>query len=103
MLKIIIAVIMVYSLNSYAQSTLISGMDKMKWEKIMPGVWKASFGTSGLDPLAYTNPPKKETITELGDASFPFAEESTFSQLTSERAIIRIPLDPTEKIYGLGL
>jgi len=103
MRKLLFAVIIVCSLNSFAQNTLISGMDNMKWEKIMPGVWKASFGTSGLDPLAYTNPPKTGSITKLGNAPFPFTEESTFCQLTPERAIIRMPLDPSEKIYGLGL
>jgi alpha-D-xyloside xylohydrolase len=95
--------LIICNLNGYAQNTLISGMDKMNWEKIMPGVWKASFGKSGLDPLAYAKSPKTESIKELGDAPFPFNEDSTFSLLTPERAIIRIPLKPTERIYGLGL
>jgi alpha-D-xyloside xylohydrolase len=103
MRNFLIGLILTFSLNSYTQNTLISGMDKLKWEKIMPGVWKASFGKSGLDPLAYTNPPKTKSIGELGDHPFPFNEDSTFSQLTPERAIIRIPLEVTEKIYGLGL
>ncbi len=103
MQKILIGLLITCSFNSFAQNTLISGMDKLKWEKVMPGVWKASFGTSGLDPLAYANPPKQKEIAELGDAAFPFNKDSTFSQLTDERAIIRIPLGPNEKIYGLGL
>ena len=91
------------SLNGYTQNTLISGMDKLKWEKVMPGIWKASFGKSGLDPLEYAHPPKKEIIEELGEASFPFNKDSTFSQLTPGRAVIRLPLGSSEKIYGLGL
>ncbi len=103
MRRFLIGLLITCSLNGYAQSTLISGMDKLKWEKILPGVWKASFGKSGLDPLNYANPPKQKAIVELGDATFPFNKDSTFSQLTDERAIIRIPLGPKEKIYGLGL
>ncbi|QTD37581.1 glycoside hydrolase family 31 protein [Polaribacter batillariae] len=101
--KLLFAVIIVCSLHSYSQNTFISGMNNMKWEKVMPGVWKASFGTSGLNPLEYSNPPKTASILELGDTPFPFAKASTFYQLTPERAIIRMPLDPLEKIYGLGL
>ena len=98
-----IVVICLCSLLSYAQGTLISDMDSLKWVKVMPGIWKSSFGTFGLDPLTYTNSPKEEAITELGDAPFPFVKGSTYCQRTGERALMRLPLDSTEKIYGLGL
>ncbi len=102
--KLLITLLFFSGLMSYSQNnTSISGMDKITWKKVMPGVWKASFGKLGLNPLTYTNPPKSASIKELGDSPFPFNEELTLSQLTSERAIIRLPLNPTEKIYGLGL
>jgi len=28
----------------FAQSTLISDMDTLSWEEVMPGIWKACFG-----------------------------------------------------------
>lgn len=87
----------------HAQSTLISGMDKLKWEKVMPGVWKASFGETGLNAFDYSNPPKVETIKELGDAPFPFDKNDTRYLQTKSRASIRLPLEETESIYGLGL
>jgi alpha-glucosidase (family GH31 glycosyl hydrolase) len=99
----LIGLLFTCSLNGYAQNTLISEMDKLEWEKVMPGVWKASFGEMGLNALDYSNPPKVESIKELGDTPFPFDKDSTYSLLTPRRASIRLPLDETEKIYGLGL
>jgi alpha-glucosidase (family GH31 glycosyl hydrolase) len=87
----------------HAQSTLISGMEILQWEKIMPGVWKASFGEVTLNPLDFAGSPKVEAISKLGDTAFPFDKQETRYQLTSSRANIRLPLDESEKIYGLGL
>jgi alpha-glucosidase (family GH31 glycosyl hydrolase) len=86
-----------------AQTTLISGMDILQWEKIMPGVWKASFGETGLNPFDYADPPKVSAIEELGDTPFPFDENDTRYLLSSSRASIRLPLEQEESIYGLGL
>jgi alpha-D-xyloside xylohydrolase len=86
-----------------AQSTFLTGMDQLEWEKVMPGVWKASFGIQGINPLTYANPPNEQAIRELGEPPFPFHPDSTFSLLTKERAVIRLPLDRHEEIYGLGL
>lgn len=86
-----------------AQNTLISEMDNLKWNKIMPGIWKASFGKSGLNPIEYANSPNKEAINSLGDTPVPIKLDSTFYQLTKEMAIVRLPLDKSENIFGLGL
>jgi alpha-glucosidase (family GH31 glycosyl hydrolase) len=101
--KIFTGLFFLIGLYAQAQPTLISGMEKLNWEKIMPGVWKASFGETGLNALDYANPPKIEAIKELGDTPFPFNNDETRSLLTSSRASIRLPLDETESIYGLGL
>ncbi|XOV93078.1 MAG: TIM-barrel domain-containing protein [Bacteroidota bacterium] len=92
-----------FNWSGTCQGTLISDMDLLKWEKVAPGVWKATFGEMGMNPTDYTSPPKMESLSELGESPFPFNEDSTFSQLTAERAIIRLPLEKEEKIYGLGL
>jgi alpha-D-xyloside xylohydrolase len=96
-------ILIMFCFNGHAQNTLISDMDQLIWEKVMPGIWKASVGEMGLNAMDYTNPPKTDAIEELGDAPFPFDKEATFSQLTSNRASIRLPLTDTEQIYGLGL
>ena len=88
------------SFIGYTQNTLISEMDKLKWENVMPGVWKATIGEVGLNTLDYADPPKVEAIKELGESPFPFKKEDSYSLLTPGRASIRLPLDETEKIYG---
>ena len=95
--------IMVFITSVKAETTLISDMAVLKWEKVMPGVWKASFGKQGLNALDYAEAPKVKAISELGDTPFPFNMDDTRYQLTPSRASIRLPLDETEKIYGLGL
>ena len=87
----------------HAQTPLIQGMDQLEWTKIMPGVWKASFGETRLNALDYADPPKVEALEELGDTPFPFDTETTQYLLNSSRASIRLPLEETESIYGLGL
>lgn len=69
----------------------------------MPGIWKASFGEKGLNPMDYTNSPKVGAIEALGDSPFPFAKDASRSLLTPDRASIRLPLNESEQIYGLGL
>jgi alpha-D-xyloside xylohydrolase len=90
-------------LFSQAQTPSISGMEQLEWEKVMPGVWKASFGETQLNALEYANPPKMEAIKELGDTPFPFDKEATQFLLDPSRSSIRLPLAETESIYGLGL
>ena len=86
-----------------AQNTKLSGMDQMKWKKVLPGVWKAEIGELQLDPFNYTNPPKAKAIQNLGEASFPFDAQKTLHHQTPTRIGIRLPLEEEEKIYGLGL
>lgn len=99
----LIGLLITCSFNGYSQNTLISEMDNLQWEKIMPGVWKASFGETQLNALDYASPPKVGAIEELGDTPFPFNKDATKFTLNSSRASIRLPLEETESIYGLGL
>jgi len=99
----IVGLLIISCFNGYAQTTLISGMENLEWEKVLPGVWKATLGEMGLNALDFANPPKTEAIIELGDSPFPFDKNATFSLLSQGRASIRLPLDETENIYGLGL
>lgn len=99
----IIFLFLICCFYGYAQTPSIRGMDKLEWEKIMPGVWKASIGEIGLNALDYTDPPKFDAIKELGETPFPFDTEATQYLLQPSLASIRLPLDATENIYGLGL
>jgi len=92
-----------FCVGGYSQATFISEMDTLLWEKVMSGVWKATFGETGLNALDYADLPKVDAIEELDDAQFPFNKDETLFQLTPTHASIRLPLDETESIYGLGL
>ncbi len=95
---------LLYTSTSLAgQPTTLKGMDHMKWEKVLPGVWKASIGELQLNALDYTSPPKTKAIEELGDSPFPFDISQTYHHRTPTRIGIRLPLAEQEKIYGLGL
>ena len=86
-----------------AQNTLISEMDGLQWEKVMPGIWKARVGEMGLNALDYANAPKEQAIAALGEAEFPFQKEFSTSTQTQWRSSVRLPLGESESIYGLGL
>ena len=88
---------------SYAQQTSISDMSTLNWEKVLPGVWKASIGTPGLNPFDYSAPPKSISLESIGDAPFPFDIDSIFYQTSNNRTVVRLPLSKSESIYGMGL
>lgn len=102
-INLLIGLLILCCPNGSAQNTLISEMDKLEWEKVLPGIWKATLGEMGLNALDFTYPPKIEALKELGDYPFPFNKEETYSLLTQRRASLRLPLEKTENIYGLGL
>jgi alpha-glucosidase (family GH31 glycosyl hydrolase) len=102
-LNIITGLLLVFHICGHAQYTTISGMEILQWEKVMPGVWKASFGEKELNAMEYAAPPKIEAIQDLGDTPFPFDKDATRYQVTSTRSSIRLPVEESERIYGLGL
>lgn len=83
--------------------TSMDFMEELVWQKVAPGIWKASIGKKELAPLDYANPPKTEAIAALGDPDFPLEKALILGQLTPLRASVRIPLDESESLYGLGL
>ncbi len=70
--KLLTGILIAICTCGHAQTTSISGMDKLEWEKIMADVWKASVGETELNALDYADPPKIEAIKELGDTPYPF-------------------------------
>lgn len=60
--KFQIVVFVLFCSIANAQPTLISEMDNLEWEKLMPGIWKASFGELGLNALDYVNPPSQKEL-----------------------------------------
>lgn len=83
--------------------TSIKSMEQLNWEKVAPGIWKASLGEKELAPLSFTDSPKVDALKELGDPIFPLEKALTRGDHTKSRTSVRIPLEDTEQIYGLGL
>jgi len=102
-LSIILLLICSSSVRAGSDVTLISSMDVLKWEKVAVGVWKASIGTKELASMDYAAPPKLKALSDMGQATFPFEPKATRGQLYASGANVRLPLDASKKIYGLGL
>ena len=83
--------------------TFISSMDILQWEPVAAGVWKASIGKKELASMDYARPPKLKALAEMGDAEFPFERDATRGQINASGANVRLPLEESERIYGLGL
>ncbi|HEC03982.1 MAG TPA: ABC transporter substrate-binding protein, partial [Phycisphaerales bacterium] len=94
-----------FSISVVARSneTSISSMDVLKWDKVAAGVWKASIGKKELASMDYAGEPKLEALADVGDAEFPFEQSATRGQVNASGANVRLPLEESEKIYGLGL
>ncbi len=84
-------------------ATSIESMDQLNWEKVAPGIWKASIGKKEIAPMDYAGAPKIDAISQFGDPAFPLDQENIRGELAPMRASVRIPLNESEKIYGLGL
>lgn len=86
-----------------AYPTSIFSMEQLKWEKVAPGIWKASIGEKEISPLDFSGKPKIEALAELGDPEFPLDKTLALANLSDSRPSVRIPLEESEQIYGLGL
>ncbi|MCZ8511065.1 ABC transporter substrate-binding protein [Paenibacillus filicis] len=76
---------------------------ELTWNEVQPGVWKTTIGRpEPLTPLSVLGiKPRTEALRQMPEAAFPLAEAS--SEGSSRRALLRVPLTPEEKLYGLGL
>lgn len=84
-------------------STALAAMTKLDWQPVASGVWRTSIGKKELGSLDFAASPKRQALSDMPDAPFPFDSNATFGQLYACHASIRLPLEESEKIYGLGL
>lgn len=76
------------------------------WQTVAPGVWKASLGTpEDLSLLSAAGPaaPARAALAALPAAPFPFAPDAIDTRQIDWKTILRLPLAPTEDIFGLGV
>ncbi len=103
--KLATVLLLVCSIAVGARSdvTSISSMNVLEWEKVAAGVWKASIGKKELASMDYARPPRLKALSEMGNAEFPFDRNATRGQINASGANVRMPLEESENIYGLGL
>jgi alpha-D-xyloside xylohydrolase len=81
---------------------------EINFEKLYPGVWKhhidhhyAGYSAGGLLDRSGSTP-AAESLRGLDERDFPFAAPAE-DQFFGGKSILRFPLGPGEKLYGLGL
>ena len=75
------------------------------WKNALPGVWTAQIGKRDTPTLteAADAAPLKSRIEQLPQSSLPFSLTEIKMSKTRDYTTVRIPLQPGEAIYGLGL
>ncbi|MBN2374946.1 MAG: DUF5110 domain-containing protein [Sedimentisphaerales bacterium] len=85
--------------------TAIADMQMLNWQEKMPGVWSAVIGKpEELTYLSFAGgPPRISALEKMPTQKFPLSQQDCRGLIVNNRAVIRIPLTPAEKLYGLGL
>ena len=75
------------------------------WRLICPGVWTTQIGKADHPTLtdAAESQPRKDRISRLPKIEFPFQPDAIKFSQSKDYSTVQIPLQPGEKIYGLGL
>lgn len=84
-------------------TTLISSLAELDWERVEAGVWRAKIGARQWAPMDYAYAPKSVALEEMGEAKFPFETSAARGRVDSAYTHFRLPLVENERIYGLGL
>src|SRR5438270_754591 len=77
----------------------------MNWTQMAPGVWKAVIGEAEQPtPLSLLGiQPRLDAMQQLGDPTFPLDVAAGTEEHVGSRTLVRLPLAPDEKLFGLGL
>jgi alpha-glucosidase (family GH31 glycosyl hydrolase) len=77
----------------------------LNWQVVAPGVWRAVAGEDNYVSLLGTIgvPPRTEALAGLGAAELPFSKDEIGWKRARGNLLLALPLDETEKLYGLGL
>jgi len=80
-------------------------LPQLTWRQIEPGVWKTQIGAHDAPTLteAAEAKPAIDGLKRLPAASLPFELSQVEGHRAKDFSTVRIPLQPGEKIFGLGL
>ena len=86
-----------------ADPTRLISMDRLEWDTVAPGVWRAQVGEKEWGALDFASPPNRQALVELGTAGFPFEKAACLGQRGPSHTHVRLPLKENERLYGMGL
>jgi len=77
----------------------------MIWNEIEPGIWHTVIGSpEDLSPLRLMSvEPRHDALAAMPPTEFPLTAEDLAIERVGQRLVVRLPLNPEERIYGLGL
>lgn len=86
-------------------ATLLAIVAAPAWNEILPGVWHHEIGGHDRPTLteAAGSKPYSNRLENMKTGPLPFKLEEIRSQKSKDYTSIKIPLQPGEKIFGLGL
>ncbi len=75
------------------------------WTEVAAGVWRATIGTPEKVTLLGVagGTPSRPALSKMPATTFPLARGEIHAELHSGRTSIRLPLQASEQLYGLGL
>ena len=75
------------------------------WNEVQPGIWRSEIGSHDRPTLteAAESTPRKDRIASLPVGALPFPLGEIQWRKTKDYSVIQIPLQPGERVYGLGL
>ncbi|MCO5297247.1 MAG: hypothetical protein M9921_10355 [Fimbriimonadaceae bacterium] len=75
------------------------------WEEVQPGVWRTQVGKRDRPTLteAAESQPRADRLSEMPTGALPFEVASVRLAANKDYATAQIPLQPGERIFGLGL
>jgi alpha-glucosidase (family GH31 glycosyl hydrolase) len=81
----------------------VQAQTEIRWTMVQPGIWKARIG----DPVSILgllqNVPDSVALGRLPAAAFPLAPADITARTGNGEVYLRLPLDSTETLSGLGL
>lgn len=82
-----------------------SSADSLPWREVQPGVWQANVGKRDRPTLteASESKPKSDQLRSMPVGNLPFEFNTIELSSNKDYSTVQIPLQPGEKIFGLGL
>ncbi|MDR2037851.1 MAG: DUF5110 domain-containing protein [Bacteroidales bacterium] len=77
----------------------------LQWKEVLPGVWKAAYGTpESYNLLSVADvKPNNEAIASMPNTALTLDRAEIKAEMVNGKVYLRLPLEKGEQIFGLGL